>query len=133
MDDLLEILELPLEVYAEYWAGIRYLARESPLFTALYVVVALILAIQLIRGLRSRPITFKRAYFCCLALALLMLPGAFAQGGMMIVPLAVVVASSVLQPIWLLYNFTLIAIAALAAWLATRLVVRAAAGKPVTE
>jgi hypothetical protein len=59
MDDLLEMLELPLEVYAEYWAGIRYLARESPLFTALYVVIALILAIQLIRWLRSRPITFS--------------------------------------------------------------------------
>lgn len=134
MDDLLEILELPLEVYAEHWAGIRYLARASPLFIALYVVVALILAILLTRWLRSRPITFKRAYLCCLALALLMLPGAFARGGMMIVPLAVVVASSVIQPVWLLYNVTLFTIAALAAWIAARIIARAAAGKtPAAE
>lgn len=29
MDDLLEILELPLEVYAEYWAGARCAAGKA--------------------------------------------------------------------------------------------------------
>jgi hypothetical protein len=134
MDDLWEILGLPLEVYAEYWAGARYLARETPLFTAVYVAAAVSAAILLIRWLRSRPITFRRAYLCCLALSLLVLPGAFARGGLSIVPLVVVLGVCVIQPIWLLYNFTLLAIAALAAWLAARLVVRSAAGKaPAAE
>jgi hypothetical protein len=131
MDDLLEILWLPVDVYAQWWAGMRHLMREAPVFTALYIVVAVILAIRAIRWLRRGPLTFKRIFYCCLAVALLVMPGAVANGGMSILPLAVVVAVSL---IWLLYNFTLFAIAALVALIVAWIVYKAAAGKaPAAE
>lgn len=126
MDDVLEILWLPVDVYAEWWAGMRHLMREAPLFTALYIVVAVILAILVIRWLRRGPLTFKRIFYCCFAIALLVLPGAVANGGMSILPLALVVAVSF---IWLLYSFTLFAIAALVALIAACVVYKAAARK----
>ena len=129
MDDLLEILWLPVDVYAEYWGAIWHFARESPLYAVAYAVVAVILALLLIRWLRSRPMTFKRAYIGCCALALLVLPGAVGQGGLAILPLVVILAFSVIQPLFLIYNVTLLALAALVAWLAAWIVYRAAAGK----
>jgi hypothetical protein len=129
MDDLLEILWLPVDVYAEYWEAMGHLARESPLYAVAYVVVAVILALLLIRWLRSRPMTFKRAYIGCFALALLVLPGAVGQGGLAILPLAAIIAFCVIQPLFLIYNVTLLALAALVAWIAAWIVHRAAAGK----
>jgi hypothetical protein len=129
MDDLLEILSLPVDIYGEYWGAMRYLARESPLYTVAYIVIAAILALLLIRWLRSRPMTFKRAYIGCFALALLVLPGAVGQGGLSILPLVVIIAFSVIQPLFLIYNVTMFAIAALVAWIAAWIVSRAAAGK----
>jgi hypothetical protein len=132
MDDLLEILELPVDVYAEYWGAMWSLARESPLYAAAYVVIAVILALLLIRWLRSRPMTFKRTYSGCFALALLVLPGAVGQGGLAILPLVVIIAFSVIQPLFLIYNAALLAIAALVAWIAAWTVCRAAAGRTPT-
>jgi hypothetical protein len=129
MDDLLEILWLPVDAYAEYWEGVWYLAHETPLLFVAYTVVAAILATLLVRWLRSKPITFRRAYRCCFALSLLVLPGAVGQGGLVFLPLAVVIAFSVIQPLFLIYNVALLAIAALAAVVPARLVSRAAAGK----
>lgn len=134
MDDLIEILELPVDVYAEYWGAMWQLARESPLYTVAYVVIAVLLALLLIRWLRSRPMTFKRAYIGCFALTLLVLPGAVGQGGLAILPLVVIIAFSIIQPLFLIYNVTLLAIAALVAWIAAWIVCRAAAGKvPAAE
>jgi hypothetical protein len=70
--------------------------------------------------------TFGRTYLQCAVVALVILPGAVGLGGLVFAPLALIVVSAIvfLRPEWLLYNVSLLLVAASATWLAAKLVHR---------
>jgi hypothetical protein len=123
MDDVLEVLSLPLDVYPEYWAGLRALFRESPLVITGYFIVALPLAAAAIYRLSRSRASFRRSYLQCAVAAFVLLPGAVGEGGITIAPLALLVVGALLSlsAKWILltlfYNVWLALIAAAIAWL----------------
>src|SRR5262245_13736011 len=108
MDDAVEILQLPLEAYPEYPAGLAALFRDSPWVMSAYFVCALVVILLVIRLLARGPSSFGRTFLLCLVVAVLVLPGAIGLGGISVPPLGFVVLMALisLSPWLLLYNAT---------------------------
>jgi hypothetical protein len=118
MDALLETLELPLEAYPEYAASLAYAFESWPAMLVGYFFIALPVAGWLVYKLsRPRP-GFLRAFGLFLVLFVVVLPGAYGNGGLVFLPLGLVAALSVVNPYILLYNVGLFGAAVAAAALA---------------
>jgi hypothetical protein len=118
--DVLEVLELPLEVYPEYFAGLGALFRDQPSLISGYFLIAVPIALVVIYLTSKRPLTFLRTYVQCFIGALILLPGAIGMGGLTIGPLALVLVLALMLPLWWaywIYNLSLVLVAGGIAWL----------------